>query len=45
MNFHENTSLIILKLLSEDFASKPKVKLDGRLSVEELCLKLAKDEY
>lgn len=36
-NFENKTRPLILKLLDEDFATKPQVKLNGRLSVEELC--------
>ncbi|AKT36918.1 hypothetical protein [Chondromyces crocatus] len=37
---HASGRLLLLKLLGEDFAFKPQIRLDGRLPVEELCAKL-----
>lgn len=39
-NFHYKTRPLSFKLLDEDFATKAQVKLNGCLSVEELCSQL-----
>jgi adenylate kinase family enzyme len=40
-NFHYKTRPLIIKLLDKDFAIKPQVRLNGCLSIEELCSQIA----
>lgn len=39
-NFHDKTRPLILKLLNENFVTKPQISLNGCLSVEKLCSQL-----